>query len=221
MDKQENTKNKTASVIEEAKSIAVMPSKVAGLDAFCAGVAIYRMLKSKEKEVVFIYPGKVPEGGENLIPDNEITGDVSKRNLVVSIDYSGTGASKVNYSTENGVLYVNIGPVSSDYNQEGKIHSRITGYSFDAIVTVGAQNLYDLGQSYRNLDASSRVSKIINLDITDRNSRFGLIDIIEPSVNTLSLLVFQKASVWNLTPDAKAAEAILTGIRSKDLPYRG
>lgn len=221
MDNSENSKNKVAEIIEEAKNIAVMSSKVAGLDAYCAGAAIYHMLKEKEKEVVFIYPGKIPEGGEDLIPENEITGDVTKRNLLVSIDYSGTGASKVNYSTDNGVLYINIGPVSADYNQEGKIQSRITGFSFDAIIVVGAQNLYDLGQSYRNLDASSRISKIVNLDITDRNSRFGLVDIIEPSVSSLSLLTFQQASGWKLTPNVKAAKAILSGIQSKEPPYKG
>lgn len=221
MNNEEKKKNKVAQLLQESENIAIMPSKVAALDAFCAGAALYHVLKTEEKPVTFIYPGKIPEGGENLIAEGDVTQDVTERNLVVSIDYSGTGASKVNYSTENGKLYINIGPIAQNYSDEGKIKSKISGYSFDTIFAIGAQNLYDLGKSYQNLDKSEKVAKIVNLDITDRNDRFGLIDIVDPDVNSLSLLLFQQLSAWELTPNEKSAEAILRGMKSKELPYKG
>ena len=220
MNNEEKKKNKVAQLLDESENIAVMSSKVAGLDAFCAGAALYHVLKAKDKPVTFIYPGKVPEGGDDLVSEGDVTKDVTERDLIVSIDYSGSGASKVNYATDNGILNIKIGPVSPTYSEEGKIRSQIRGFSFDTIFTIGAQNLYDLGKAYQNLDKSTKVAKIVNLDITDRNDRFGLIDIVDPMVNSLSLLLFQHLTSWELTPNEKSAEAILRGIKSKELPYK-
>ena len=189
MNGENSNKNKVAVLIEEAKNIAIIPSKVAGPDAFCAGAALYHMLRGLDKNVSFLYAGKHPEKNHNIISSDDITTDVGKRSLMVSIDYSGTKASKVRYSTEDDTLYLKISPISPDFNKEAKIKSRITGFDFDVIFVVGAQRVYDLGKTYDDLDTLSKVSKIVNIDNTERNERFGFVNVIDNSVNSISHLV--------------------------------
>ncbi|MFC1756134.1 bifunctional oligoribonuclease/PAP phosphatase NrnA [Patescibacteria group bacterium] len=221
MNNDKNVKNKIAGLIEESQNIAVMPSKVAGMDAFGAGVALYHMLKELDKDVSFIYPGKTPEKAENLIKPEDITKDVKSRSLLVSIDYSDTDATKVNYSTDNDVLYLTINPIPDDFDKNTKIKSRITGFDFDIIFVVGAQNVSDLGSTFRNLDSASKTSKIINVDNTEINERFGFVNIVDNSVNSVSQLVMEKVSDWELNINQKAAKALLEGIIAREGPNVG
>ncbi len=219
MNGENKNKNQVAMLVEESRNIAIIPSKVVGLDAFCAGAALYHMLKAQDKNVSFLYTGKLPEKSQNIISSEDITSDVEKRSLMVSIDYSGTEASKVSYSTEDDVLYLRISPISPDFNKEAKIKSKIAGFDFDVIFVVGAQRVYDLGKMYDNLDTISKVSKIINIDNTERNERFGFVNVIDNSVNSMSHLIMKKVEDWDLTISEKAAKALLRGIVSKEAPH--
>jgi len=221
MNEEKNVKNKIAGLIEESQNIAVMPSKVAGMDAFGAGVALYHMLKELDKNVSFIYPGKPPEKAENLIKPEDITNNVKNRSLLVSIDYSDTDATKVNYSTDNDILYLTINPIPDDFDKNAKIKSRITGFDFDIIFVVGAQNVSDLGSTFRNLDSASKTSKIINVDNTEINERFGFVNIVDNSVNSVSQLIMEKVSDWKLNINQKAAKALLEGIIAREGPSIG
>jgi len=219
MNGENKNKNQVAMLVEESKNIAIIPSKLAGLDAFCAGAALYHMLKSLDKNVSFLYSGKHPEKSHNIISSDDVTSDVGKRSLMVSIDYSGTEASKVRYSTEDDILYLGISPISPDFNKEAKIKSRISGFDFDVIFVIGAQNVYDLGKMFDNLDTVSKVSKIINIDNTERNERFGFVNVIDNSVNSTSHLIMKKVDDWDLLISEKAAKALLRGIISKEAPH--
>lgn len=216
-----NAKKSITNLINGAENIAIIPSKIAGLDAYSAGVGLYYMLKEVKSNVSIIYPGKIPEGVQDLLKPSEITSDVKQRSLLVSVDYSGTDAAKVHYSTENDVLYLKISPVPFDYNKDEKIKTRVTGFDFDVIFVIGAQTLLDLGNTYKNLDTVSKISKIINLDITAKNEGFGFINIIDADVNTLSLLILQNATQWGLKLNETSAKALLKGIVAKESPFRG
>jgi len=219
MNDENKNKNQVAMLVEESKNIAIIPSKLAGLDAFCAGAALYHMLKTLDKNVSFLYTGKLPERSQNIISSEDITSNVGKRSLMVSIDYSGTEASKVRYSTEDDVLYLRISPISPDFNKETKIKSRISGFDFDIIIVVGAQRVYDLGKMFDNLDTISKVSKIINIDNTEKNERFGFVNVIDNNVNSVSHLVMKKVDDWDLSISERAAKALLRGIISKEAPH--
>ena len=204
-------------LLGNSHKIAIIPSKVSGADAFCAGVGLYHMLKEKEgKSVFFIYQGKIPNECVNLIKKEEITYNIFQRELMVSIDYSETPAASAHYSTENDVLYIKIGPVSKNFNLS-KVKTELSGFDFDTIITLGVQELDDLGQTYKELSDEFSRAKIINLDNTVHNTNFGAINLIDPTVNDLSSLVFSKAFAWGLTPNSKAAKALLTGITYREI----
>ncbi len=212
----EQNKNKISELIQNAKSIAILPSKVAGADAFCAAAALYHMLKVREKQVFIIYPGKLPDGTENLLKPEQITQEVKTRKLVVSIDYAGTQASKVHYSTDKEVLNLMLAPISKDFDPRTKVKAEVVGFEFDLILTLGAQSPYDFGNIFEDVKEDMQKATIINIDNTNLNSRFGGINYIDPLAQSISLMVFSTSNVWGLTPDLVAAKALLGGIVSKE-----
>ncbi|RJR27487.1 hypothetical protein C4561_02210 [candidate division WWE3 bacterium] len=203
--------NLITELLENSKRVAILPSKVSGVDAYCAGVGLYYMLKNKEKNVSLIYPGKIPEKCENLLRKEEIVSDLSSRELHVSIDYSNTPAAKVQYSTDHGILYLRISPVLKEFDVT-RVRTELKGSDYDAFITIGAQVLDDFGQTYKELEKEIHAAKIVNLDNTDRNFRFGHFNIVEPFADSLSLLVLNTSVSWNLNVTKDAARALLLGV---------
>jgi len=198
-------------LIKKARNIAVVPSKVGGVDAFGAGLGLYFLLKGEGKNVSIVYQGQKPEGFEGLIDDKEITTNVGQRELVISVDYSGTEASKVHYSTEDDILFLTISPVSRSFDLE-KIKAKIRGFDFDLIFTVGAQDPGDFGQVFSELENEFSSSNIINLDNNANNQKFGKINLVDLDESSLSLLVLNNSIKWDLRLDRNAAKSLLKGI---------
>lgn len=208
--------NQMSVLIQNAHKIAVIPSKVGGNDSFAAAVAMYHMLKAKEKNVSLIYPGQIPDGFEDVITPSEVTSEIGHRELVVAIDYSDTPASKVHYSTQNDILYLSISPINKNFSFS-KIHSSIKGFDFDLIIAVGAQVPQDFGQTYTELEEDFRSAVIANIDNTERNSRYGKLNIIDVTAESLCMLVLSKFTDWRLKLSQKAAMALLSSIGAKKM----
>jgi nanoRNase/pAp phosphatase (c-di-AMP/oligoRNAs hydrolase) len=210
--------NKALTLINDAKTIAIVPSKVAGADSFSAAVGLYYMLLEKDKDVYFVYQGKIPEAGVGLIESDRISSNVTQREVVVKVDYSGTAAGQAHYATEDDVLEIRLGPVPKDFDLD-RVRARLTGFDFDLIIVVGAQEVADLGSTYTKLKEEFSEAKVINIDNTKRNKKFGDVNVVEPSASTLSVLLFSKASEWKLVPTEKAAQALLTGMTYRNTNF--
>lgn len=202
-------------LIQKAKKIAVIPSKIAGADAFCAAAGLFHLLQDKGKEVIFVHQGKVPEVCGGLIDAREIAKNVNQRELLVLINYEGTPASKASYSVEDGTLQIRIRPVPKDF-RKSNVMAKITGFDFDLVFVVGAQEIEDLGQTYEELEDELKGAEVVNIDNTALNKRFGVVNIIDPSEETLSLLLFKQATGWGYNPNKRAAKAFLIGIALRD-----
>lgn len=198
-------------LLRNAHRIAVVPSMVAGADAYLAGVALTQMLKDQEKDVSFVYIGDAPEGYESVQKPEETSNDVKSRELIVEIDYSETPAAKIHYATEDGKFILKLSPVPKSFDTD-KVKVKLGGFDFDLIFVLGAQEPEDLGAVYSNLQDELRKASIINIDNTERNSKFGVANVIDSRADTLSLLLLQQAPKWGLYPSTKSAKTLLTGV---------
>ncbi len=219
---EDNKTNQLADIIESSSHIAIIPSKIGQDDSFAAAVGLYYALLQKYsseeyclKDFKFIFFGKVPDGCKNLIQATEIADNLDERDLIVSIDYSGTYANKVHYSTENDILQVKISPVPKDY-ELSRIRSKVVGFNFDLIITIGARELEDLGPIYSRLKDEIHSAKVINFDNSNANKRFGTLNIIDAEADTFSSLIFKKLSELSIVPNKKAATALLYGITYRE-----
>ncbi|MBT6401067.1 hypothetical protein HN803_06330 [candidate division WWE3 bacterium] len=205
-------------LINDAKTVAIVPSKIAGADSFTAAAGLYYMLLEQEKDVYFVHQGPVPKAAEGLIDDDRVSSSVGQRELLVTIDYSDTDAGQAHYLTENDVLQIRIGPVAKDFDLD-KVNATLTGFDFDLIVVIGAQVTADLGSTYTKLKSEFEEAKVINIDNTKRNKNFGDLNIVDDEAVTLSSLLFSRAAQWGLVPNEKSARALLTGMTYRNSTF--
>lgn len=202
-------------LIERSNRIAIIPSKVSGAGAYSAAAGLYYMLKDMDKEVELIYTGKIPDGLEDLIKKEDLTTNIFNRELLVTIDYKDTSATKVHHSTEvPGVYEIRLGPISKDYDVT-RVTPKIVGFDYDLIITLGVLELNDLGQTYQELKEDIDTTPIINIDYTSRNLNFGKVNLVDTTIDGLSMLIYKYAPQMGLMPNVKSAEAILKGLTYK------
>ncbi len=201
---------KIKDIIFNARKVAIVPSVSDGADSFAGALGLYRMLTERGKEVTILYPDSVPEDFAVLKEGVKISNSIGDRSLVVSIDYSGTEATKVNYTTENDILYFYLNPVERDFDLS-KVKAKITGPDFDLFITLGVQDMADLGVFRTQLEAEMAKSKVFNIDNSSANARFGNLYFVDASMSKLSLLLINKAPKWDLVIGTEAAKALMTG----------
>ncbi len=202
---------KVRELLDSAHSIAIVPSPLARVDSFSASVGLFHALRQMEKDVSLLYVADIPDQCADIIDPSLVTSEVGVRQLVISIDYSDSPASKLAYSNDDGVLRLVLSPVSADFDLD-KVKTSLVGHQFDLIIVVGAQSLDDLGAVYASLRDSFDTASVINLDIRASNTRFGQINIIDTQAVTLSAVVFKLLSSQNIVPDTSSAKALLLGL---------
>lgn len=209
------TNEQLTNILRSAESIAIIPAKGAGNDAFCAGLAVHLMLKSLDKSSKLLYPGDLPESCKDLIKESDVINSFSQRQLTVTIDYSGEHDAKAWYEPEAEILKVKLAPMSKDFDPNLKVRARLdTGFDYDTAIIIGANELEDLGYVYSEIRTDLAKSTVINLSNSSKNNRFGSINIIDPMCESLSQLVIKKAPLWELNITTQAAQALLLGITS-------
>ncbi|MBI2414320.1 hypothetical protein HYV31_00540 [candidate division WWE3 bacterium] len=204
-------------LIKESKTIALVPSKIAGTDSFGAAVGLYFTLLDMQKDVYFVYPGKVPDDAKGLIEKDRIVANVDERELLVTIDYAETPAASAHYATEGEALTIKLGPVAKDFSVMDRVKIELVGFEFDLIVVFGAQEIEDLGGTFTHLRESFSHARVINIDNTERNGGYGDVNLIDPTAISLSQQVFKYTSEWQMAPSEKSAKAFLTGMTYRTL----
>ena len=210
------TNEQITNVLHSAESIAIIPAIGAGVDSFCAGVAIHLMLKALDKNSKLLYPGAVPEICTDLIKESEVIAAFSQRQLTVSIDYAGEHDAKAWYEPEGETLKVKLAPVSKDFDPALKVRAKLdTGFDFDTAIVLGANELEDLGYVYAEIQRDLAKATIINIANSSKNNRFGSVNVIDPTCDSVSQLIIKKAPLWELNITTQAAQALLLGITQK------
>jgi nanoRNase/pAp phosphatase (c-di-AMP/oligoRNAs hydrolase) len=213
---EKNTKGSMEQLIQRSNNIAVIPSQIGGYDAFAAGLGLFFSLKEKEKRVDLIYTVGIPQGFEDLISGAEIVTDPSLRDLIVEINYSNSLAEKVNYSTQNDVLTLKISPVDRNFSLNN-VKSSLVGAGYDLIFLIGVQTKEDPGIPHSSLEEEFKTAVLVNLDNSNTNSRFGDINVVDPSTDSLSQLVLNVIARAGYFITRKPARALLKGISYKPI----
>jgi nanoRNase/pAp phosphatase (c-di-AMP/oligoRNAs hydrolase) len=207
----DNMNGSMEQLIQSSSNIAVIPSQAGEVDAFAAALGLYLSLKERGKKVSLILTGKTPEGFEDLILAEDMVTNLSLRDLVVEINYSDSTAEKVNYSTQDGTLVLDISPVDRNFDLSN-VKASLKGMEFDLIFVIGVQYKEQLGTSYLDLQEEFKKSKVVNVDISGRNTRFGDLNIVDSTIGNLSQLVMNILAREGLVITREPAKALLKGI---------
>ena len=208
--------SKTAlKTIQDAKSVGLLVSEGAHADAVSAAMALFHLLSltSRPKKVVPIVPGKIPQEAQALPSSIEIKHDLGPKNLIVTLDTNKTPVEKVSYRSEGEKFQLVIHPVSRSFEVEN-IEYSYEGLDFDLLITLGVKKLTELGELYEKNRAEFEKAVIINMDVSSQNENYGQINIVDPTLASLSELVFHQLLAWELVPSKEVAQCLLTGLAS-------
>ena len=205
-------------LIDRAKEIMLALPKSPNLDKTATALSFFLALSGKGKQVKIVCPEQMTVEFNQLVGVDKITTSATGgngRNLIISFPYQEGSIEKVSYNIENDTFNLVIEP------REGYpiISSNDMRYSFgggnvDIIITIGVAILTDLNSLYQNSQDLFATKPIINIDSQNQNQRFGKLNIIDPSVSSVSELGMYLLSQLNLPVDPDIASNLLAGITS-------
>lgn len=226
-------KTQMGRLIEKSNNIAVIPAVGAGIDGLSAAIGLILSIrdtsfnneinqyeedesnKRMEKNVFLVYPKEISQDYKDYVNPNFIIEDPSLRDLIVEINYSDSPASKVNYSIDNETLKIVLTPVKRNFNTNN-VKTKIMNRNFDLIITIGAARKEDLGLSYFDMEDEYKKAVILNIDNNNDNTHYGLLNIVNPKIESLSLLMINLILRNGLTLNSNTGKALLTGLIDLD-----
>lgn len=199
-------------LIDSAKNIAVISGRH-GTDGVGAAIAMAEYISEKfNKKAEVIYPFDKSEFNQELLMIRNVSDSFGSTVLKMTLDYSGTDISTVDYSKEgDSKLVLEIKPVNRDFDMK-RISYDFKGSSFDLIITVGVEKLDNLGQIYSANKEVFDSAAIINIDNSVNNENYGKINIVNTAAANLSTLILAKFAEWEYTATKQTAKSLLIGL---------
>ena len=199
-----------------AKEVIIALPKSPNADKVATALSLFLALSSKGKQVKVVCTDPMTVEFNQLIGVDKISSVTSSgngRNLIISFPYQEGSIEKVSYNIENDAFHLVIEP------REGypTITPEVVRYSFgggniDLIITIGTASLADLDSIYQNNQDLFASKPIINIDSQNHNQRFGKVNIVDPSVSSVSEMVLYLFSQLNFVISPDIATNFLAGI---------
>jgi len=203
-------------LVAGAKEIMIALPKSPNADKVATALSLFLALSSKGKQVKVVCTDPMTVEFNQLIGVDKITSVTNSgngRNLIISFPYQEGSIEKVSYNIENDAFNLVIEP------REGYpiITPEVVRYSFgggniDLIITIGVASLTDLDSIYQSNQDLFASKPIINIDSQNHNQRFGKVNIVDPSVSSVSEMVLYLFSQLNLVISPDIATNFLAGI---------
>ena len=208
--------NQARTILENSRSILMAIPANSTIDKVAAALSLYLSLSASGKQVSIVSPMDMTVEFNRLIGIDKISTALNSqngRNLIISFPYQEGSIEKVSYNIENDTFNLVIEP------REGypTITSEMMRYNFsggnyEAIVTIGCTNPTDLGQIHSINQNLFNEKPVINIDYDNSNSSFGKVNLIDPTVTSMSELILGLMEQMGLPIEPDMATNLLTGI---------
>lgn len=202
--------------VEQAQRILIVPHANVDPDGLSSALACYSVFRAMGKDCTVICPDTPPEslkflpGFENL--ETSIQGE---QEFVITLDCEGgLEIDKLRYTVEDNKVNIIVVPKKGKIKKE-HVSFADAGEQYDLLLVVDSAELSLLGSFYTdNIDLFQSVP-ILNVDHHISNTRFGQVQLIDPTASSATELLFAWFSghpKWKdcLTPDI--ATLLLTGL---------
>lgn len=208
--------------LKDSKKVVIALEKKISVDSLGAAYAMSRILNHYNKPHQ-ITVEKSPENFKFLTKDLDITSDFKQaRRLVISLDVAEQGLDKFFYNVDENdkKLEIFIVPKTGFFNPDD-VRVGQGGFEYDLIITLGASDLFSLGEVYQANTAFFHETPITNIDCKAANEKFGEINLVEPIKSSVSEILFDlmEAHFKNLI-DKPLATALLAGILERTQSFR-
>lgn len=208
--------------LPQVKKVLVALSASLTIDSLAAGLALALSLKQSGKETSIVTADSIKVSHSNLYGVGQVEAELPKAsggNLtltlegVVAADGSVPSLEKLDWFPEGENLNLVFHVLPGQKFEPKRIVPKVSGSGgFDLAFVVGASALESLGSVYSlNKEILSGL-RIVNIDNSGNNTKFGTLALVDPEAGTLSEMVAQVIQGLGLPFDSDSASNILAGI---------
>lgn len=200
-------------LIDKSEYIAIVCAE-RGADAISAGIAFADYLtKIHKKESQLFYAGDTSAISTELTSLKNIEDNFNKRSLRITLDYGGTNISSIDYyqKEEESKLILDVNSVDNDFNID-KIKYDFIGSNFDLIIVIGSSKLENLGYIYNQNSDIFNLAKIVNIDTSASNEKFGSLNLVDFKADSLSGLMLRLLTKLDFAIDKNLSKILLLGL---------
>jgi len=204
-----------ALIDRSTKVLLTGPSQSDG-DTICGLLSLQMLLSRLGKKVLSVLPESLPTNFKFLSGSDQIRQDMGEDgNFVISLSTKDIQVDRVKYNIKNDQVEILVTPQSGRFSADDVDFRQGFG-AVDLIITVGAQNLEDLGVTFERDPELFSKAPIINIDTSAGNSFFGKVNLINNSVACSSEIVYQLATqeAFSEHLDVDLATTLLSGLIS-------
>lgn len=216
------TEQQISEQIAKAKRILITFNRNWTGDVVASALALHAWLKAEGKEADIVAEKPAGSTPFSFLPGYALIKHSldNVRRFIITLDISNAEVDQVEYRVEDRRLDFIISPKTGFFKHED-ISSRLSGYRYDLIITLGAPDLESLGSVYDNDTEFFFETTIINVDRHPANESFGQINIVDVNAVAVTEILYgfmSKADAPRL--DADIATCLLTGLIAETKSFK-
>lgn len=200
--------------ISQAGTIGIVAPKDPSMDEMAGALSLYLLLKNANKNVSIASPNDPLVEVSSLVGVDKVKKTLSASggtgDLTVSFPYVEGEIEKVSYTLEEGYLNIIVKAAEQGLSFDEKdVEYTRGGGKLDLVFTVGVAKLIDLDPVF---DTQNPDTRIINIDNKEANEQYGDINLVSPSLSSVSEGVADLAMTLGFNIDQDSAQNLLAGI---------
>ncbi len=211
-------------LIERANKILIVASANQSTgDAICGVLALQIMLTRQGKKVTSVAQDSVPEKFHFLSGAKLVRNDLGENgDFVISLSTDNAEIDRIKYQIHERNVDIIVSPKKGKFSPEDVNFKKSTG-DFDLIITVGANNLEELGAIFAENTEVFASLPIINISNSIDNEFFGKMNLVDLSTSSNCEILFDlflQDEESKKSIDADVATILLAGIISETDSFR-
>ncbi len=200
-------------LIQKNKSVLIVFKQDYTGDALGSGLALKQALEKMHKQVDLVCSDFKLCQKLEFLDVQEVKPELTNlQKVTLSINTKENPISEIYYEKTEDRLKIHLDPKHSNFELK-KIHTELSRYKYDLIITLDTQDLESLGHIYSNNLDFFAARPIINLDSSAQNEQYAEINLIQLTSASTSEIVY--ALIKKLIPDKitnNMATNLLTGL---------
>lgn len=209
-------------LIEESNNILIITDQIFNIDSFSSALSLGLFLQKLDKNPVISFKNEIDEKYKFLNGLELIKNKIElKNNLTIAISTKNTKAKELSYEPKDDKIEIYLTPEKNKFFTKEDVTITDNQTSFDLIISIGIDNIKNIGEFYDNNIEFFFNTTIINIDNNPENERFGQINFIEPKHKSLCELIFDITTIYRSEIiDDKIATNMLAGIIHKNKGFK-
>jgi len=200
-------------LLEKAQDVLIVTHEKPTYDSLGSALSLYLGLMGLGKKVSIAIPDAITVGLSSFVGVDKIKQEMTKKNFVISLDYTEGSIEKVSYNIEGDKfnLVVEPRPGFESFSQEN-VHYSYQGASADLIFAVDTIHLGGLKKLYEEEKDLYASKPVINIDRHGSNANYGQINVIDTSASSSAELVARVLSGLGVKLTVDIASNLLNAV---------